>query len=220
MFKELQFLDRSQVEELKQIASRAQFVDGRISNPHSKVKNNLQLHDQQAYQKSAQIVASAMMAHEDFRNYAFPAKIAPPLLTRYAPGMHYGPHTDNASIMLPAGPLRTDLSCTIFLDDPDTYEGGALCVHLGARAIRFRLQPGWGIVYPSDTLHEVEPVSRGERLAAITFIQSSIKSRFERELLYDLNEVAALEGLKMAYENYSRLHLVQQKLLRYWSDKP
>lgn len=220
MFKEIQFLDAGQVDQLRQIAARGQFVDGRITNPHSKVKNNLQLHDQQAYQQSAQLLAAAIMAHQDFINYAMPAAIAPPLLTRYAPGMHYGAHTDNASIALPTGPLRTDLSCTIFLSDPESYEGGALCVHLGARTVSFRLQPGWGIVYPSDTLHEVEPVTRGERLVAITFIQSRIRSRFERELFYELSEVIALEGKKMSEQNFSQAQLVKQKLLRHWSDKP
>jgi PKHD-type hydroxylase len=221
MFREVEFLSASQVEELKRIAASTPFVDGRISNPHSKVKNNLQLHDQEAYQKSSQIVGKAMMAHEDFRNFAFPIGMAPPLLTRYTPGMRYGAHTDNAFIMLPpAGALRSDLSCTIFLNDPGSYDGGALTIHLGSRKVSFKLEPGNAVVYPSDMLHEVEPVTRGERLVAITFIQSRIKDPFQRDMLYELNEVAALEGLNMEGDNYTRLQLFQQNLLRYWADKP
>ncbi len=221
MFREIQILGRSQIDELKQIAAATPFVDGRITNPHSKVKNNLQLHDQAAYQKSSQIMMQALMAQEDFRNFAFPANIAPPLLTRYQPGMRYGAHTDNAFIMLlPQGQLRSDLSCTIFLNDPASYEGGALSIQVGTRRIAFKLDPGFAIIYPSDMLHEVEPVSSGERLVGITFIQSRIKDPFQREMLYELNEVAALEGLSMQHENYTRLQLIQQNLLRYWSDKP
>lgn len=220
MFKEIQVLDRGQVDELKQIAAAAAFVDGRLTNPHNKAKQNLQLHDQQAYAKSSQILLEALMAQEDLRNFAFPASIAPPLLTRYTSGMRYGAHTDNAFIMLPSGTLRSDLSCTIFLSAPESYEGGALAIQLGTRRVSFKLDPGYAILYPSDMLHEVEPVTSGERLVGITFIQSRIKDPFERELLYDLNEVAALEGLSMSHENFTRLHLVQQNLLRYWADKP
>ena len=83
-----------------------------------------------------------------------------------------------------------------------------------------RNQPGEAIIYPSDSLHQVVPVTRGERLVAITFIQSQIQDPFRRYMLFELNEVAALEGLKMSHENFSRLQLVQQNLLRYWGDKP
>jgi PKHD-type hydroxylase len=220
MFREMEILDAAQIDELRAIAASAPFVDGRISNPHNTAKQNLQLHDPAAYQRSAQIVLRALTASEEFRDFAFPASIAPPLLTRYQPGMRYGAHADAAYIQLPNGALRSDLSCTVFLNDPADYEGGALRITLGTREMHFRLPAGAAIVYPSDTLHEVEPVTKGERLVAITFIQSRIKDAFERQMLYELNEVAALEGLNMSHENFSRLQLVQQKLYRRWGEKP
>ena len=220
MFKEIEILGRQDVEELRRIAASAPFVDGRISNPHNTAKQNLQLHDPAAYQRSAEIVLRALMASEEFRNFTFPASIAPPLLTRYQPGMRYGAHADAAYIQLPNGVIRSDISCTVFLNDPDQYEGGALRITLGTREMHFRLPPGTAIVYPSDTLHEVEPVTSGERLVAITFIQSRIKDTFQRQLLYELNEVAALEGLNMSHDNFSRLQLIQQKLYRHWGEKP
>jgi PKHD-type hydroxylase len=137
MFKEIDLLTRSQVEALRQLAAATPFVDGRITNPHNVAKNNLQLHDAGAYQQSSQLMLQAMMAHEDFRNFAFPAAIAPPMMTRYQPNMRYGEHSDAAILMLPAGPLRSDLSCTIFLSDPASYEGGALRVTLGTREVSF-----------------------------------------------------------------------------------
>src|SRR5438270_7193721 len=134
--------------------------------------------------------------------------------------MKYGLHTDSAYIRMPGGELRSDLSCTIFLNDPESYEGGALHILLGDADIRFKLRAGEAIIYPSDTFHEVEPVTKGERLVAITFIQSRISDPFRRNVLFNLNEVAALEGLQMQQENFSRLQLIQNQLLRYWSDKP
>jgi PKHD-type hydroxylase len=220
MFKEIQILDAAGVDELRRIAASASFVDGRISNPHNLAKQNLQLHEPAAYKKSAEIVLRALTASEEFRNFAFPASIAPPLLTRYEPGMRYGGHADAAYIQLANGLLRSDISCTVFLSDADAYEGGALRITLGTRDLRFRCPPGTAIVYPSDTLHEVEPVTKGERLVAITFVQSRIKDTFRRQMLYELNEIAALEGLTMREENFTRLQLVQQQLYRHWGEKP
>lgn len=216
MFKLVQLLDDRAVRALRDIAAGGQFVDGKISNPHSKVKNNLQLHDANAYERSSKILLEAMVQNPDFMEFAFPARIAPPLMTRYTPGMHYGLHPDTAYIPLPEGQLRTDVSCTVFLNDPADYDGGALHVQLGSADLRFKEAPGVAIIYPSHTLHEVEPVTRGERLVAITFIQSLIPDVQQRNLIYELNEVAALEGLNMAPENYTRLQAVQYQLLRMW----
>ena len=220
MYRILKLLTDAEIAECRRIAAQAPFVDGRISNPHNKAKINEQLHDPQAYQKSSQLLLSALGRSEEFREFAFPVAIAPPLITRYHPGMRYGAHADAAFIPLPTGPLRSDLSCTVFLNEPKDYEGGELHIQLGDADLKFKLRPGEAIVYPSDTLHQVVPVSKGERLVAISFIQSRIQDPFRRNLLFELNEVAALEGLKMAPENFSRLQLVQANLLRYWAEKP
>lgn len=220
MYRILPLLTPTEVAECRRIAAASQFVDGRITNPHNKTKNNQQLHDQQAAQRSSQLLLQAFGRSEEFREFAFPAMIAPPLMTKYGPGMHYGAHADAAFINLGTHRIRSDISCTIFLNDPADYEGGALHIRYGDADIRFRLNPGEAILYPSDTFHEVEKVTRGERLVAITFIQSQLKNPFERNLLFELNEVAALEGLKMSQENFSRLQLIQANLLRYWADKP
>jgi len=220
MYRILKLLTDAEIAECRRIAAQAPFVDGRISNPHNKAKINEQLHDPQAYQKSSQLLLSAFGRSEEFREFAFPVAIAPPLITRYHPGMRYGAHADAAFIPLPTGPLRSDLSCTVFLNEPKDYEGGELHIQLGDADLKFKLRPGEAIVYPSDTLHQVVPVSKGERLVAISFIQSRIQDPFRRNLLFELNEVAALEGLKMAPENFSRLQLVQANLLRYWAEKP
>lgn len=210
-------LTPEEVAELKALAAKAQFVDGRISSPHSTVKKNLQIdHADQAYQASSKILAAALQRNEPFRNFAFPALMAPPLLARYEPGMTYGLHVDSAIIPLGARQLRSDISCTIFLNDPETYEGGALAVRVGTRMVEFKLKAGAAIVYPSTTLHEVTPVTSGQRLVGITFVESHIADAMLREMLYELDEVAALEGATMDPENRNRLQYVRANLRRMW----
>jgi PKHD-type hydroxylase len=220
MYRVLQILTDAEVAECRSIAASAPFVDGRITNPHNTAKQNEQLHDASGHQKSSELIRNAMLRSAEFMDFAFPIALAPPLMTRYKPGMKYGAHADAAFIQLPGATIRSDLSCTIFLNDPKDYDGGELYVRLGDADFKFKLNPGQAIVYPSDTLHQVVPVTRGERLVAITFIQSRIQDPFRRNMLFELNEVAALEGLKMDPENYGRLQLIQQNLLRYWSDMP
>jgi PKHD-type hydroxylase len=220
MYRILKLLTDAEIAQCREIAASSSFADGRITNPHNTAKKNEQLHEPAAFQKSSQLLLQACTRSEEFRDFAFPVFIAPPFLTRYRPGMKYGFHTDAAFLRSPQGELRSDLSCTIFLNDPESYEGGSLHVRYGDANLHFKLRAGEAVIYPSDTMHEVEPVTKGERLVAITFIQSRIQDPFRRNLLYDLNEVAALEGLNMSVENYMRLQLVQAQLLRYWGDKP
>ena len=220
MYRVLQILTAPEVAECRRIAASAPFIDGRVSNPHNTAKQNEQLHDQSAYQKSSELLRQAVMRSPEFLEFAFPVAFAPPMMTRYKPGMKYGAHADAAFIQLPGATIRSDLSCTIFLNDPADYDGGELHIRLGDSELKFKLSPGEAIVYPSDSLHQVMPVTKGERLVAITFIQSRIQDPFRRNLLFELNEVAALEGLKMDPENFGRLQLIQQNLLRYWSDMP
>jgi PKHD-type hydroxylase len=220
MYRILQVMSDAEVAQCRQIAASAPFIDGKVTNPHNTAKQNEQLHDRAAYERSSQLLGAALMRSQEFVDFAFPVALAPPMMTRYKPGMKYGAHADSAFIQLPGATIRSDLSCTIFLNEPESYDGGELHIRLGDAQLTFKLKPGEAIIYPSDTFHQVMPVTRGERLVGITFIQSRIQDPFRRYMLYELNEVAALEGLKMDVENYGRLQLIQQNLLRYWSDMP
>ena len=212
-------LTRAEVHELRAIAAAAAFVDGRISNPNSAVKHNLHLGDADAYRRSSATMLAALERHEDAMAFAMPAAIAPPLLTRYQPGMRYGLHHDAPTMQVDGRRLRSDISCTIFLSDPEDYAGGALRMQLGDSDIRHRGRPGSAILYPSVTLHEVEEVTQGERLVGITFIQSRVRDIARRDALYEIGEVAALEGLTMRPDNYVRLRRVQANLQRMWEDQ-
>ena len=220
MYRVLPILTDEEVAECRRIAAAAQFVDGRITNPHNTAKQNEQLHEAGPYQQSSELLRQALIRSEEFRNFSFAYALAPPMMTRYKPAMKYGLHTDAAFLPLPAGTIRSDLSCTIFLNEPADYDGGELHVRLGDADLTFKLKPGEAVVYPSDTLHEVVPITRGERLVAITFIQSRIQDPFRRNLLYNLNEIGALEGGNMQPENFTRMQLVQNQLMRYWAETP
>jgi len=175
------------------------------------------MHDQNLQQSAVDIMAQALFANEDFVNFAIPTQFAPPLICRYTPGMKYGLHPDAALMGIGNVSIRSDLSCTLFLNDPNSYGGGALRIALGTEELRFKGPVGSAIIYPSHTLHEVEEVTKGERLVAITFIQSQVPDSFQRELLYELNEVAALEGNTMSGENFTRLQAVRFNLKRMWT---
>jgi PKHD-type hydroxylase len=220
MFLELRnLLTPQEVQRLTAISHEVKFVEGRLSNPANVTKDNLQVdHGDPRYQESTQIVASAFQRSREFRDFALPKRIAPPLLCRYEPGMKYGAHADAATMTTAAGALRSDLSCTVFIAEPSTYEGGELVTHLGTRPVVFKGQPGEAIVYPSTMLHEVRPVRSGQRLVSITFIESLVADEHRRTQIYELNEVAALEGMKMDWASRVRLDVVRQNLLRMWSE--
>jgi len=219
MFLEINdFLKAEEVARLRELATRVTFVDGRISNPHNQAKKNLQASETDPLQvESSRIVADAFARSGPFRDFAFPAHVAPPLLARYEVGMTYGAHADTAHMRFGNQVRRSDLSATVWLNPPQDYDGGELVVHLGTRPVVIKGQPGSVVVYPSTQLHEVTPIRRGQRLVSITFIESMIPDEFLRTQLYELNEVAALEGLKMEWSSRVRLEAVKNNLLRLWS---
>lgn len=219
MFLEVKnLLTESEVTRLVALSQGMKFVDGRATNSGFSQKQNLQADTgDAAYAESVKIVTDAFNRSREFRDFAFPRRFAPPLLARYEPGMKYGPHADAAFIPLPGGPLRSDVSCTVFLNDPRSYEGGELVIHLGVRALPLKAAPGSAILYPSTTLHEVAPVRSGQRLVSLTFIESEIPDEQERAMLFELGEISALEGDNMSWVTRMRLEVVRQNLTRKWS---
>jgi PKHD-type hydroxylase len=220
MFLEIpDILTPDEVARLRALSTKVKFVDGRATNPHSTVKNNLQLdYADPAYQEISGLCHAALSRHPDVRNFAFPKFIAPPLMTKYRPGMNYGQHSDAPFMHIGQRPIRSDLSVTIFLNDPQSYEGGELSVQLGTRHIDFKTGPGGAVLYPSTTIHQVKPVVKGERLTVISFMESRIVDQTCRELLFQLNEVKELESAKMAWENRTRINYVSASLERMWGD--
>ncbi len=213
-------LDGAQVARLVAIASAATWIDGRASNPTSKAKNNLQIKDGPARDESGKLLGDALRGNATFAEAALPVAIAPPLLSTYRVGMAYGLHSDNALIHLGSETIRNDLACTIFLAEPASYDGGALVIHDGDVKTAFRLPAGHAILYPATMPHEVEPVTRGERLAAFTFIQSRIADPARRATVAELGAIARTERDHVTPEAHARLLVIQQNLLRMWADAP
>lgn len=211
-------LSSPEVGRLVELSRQLRFVDGRASNPANQTKDNLQADSSDPrFAESVQIVNAALVRSREFLDFAMPKRVAPPLLCRYQPGMKYGAHADSALIQVGTSRLRSDISCTVFISDPDTYEGGELSIEIGNQAIAFKGRAGEAILYPSTTLHEVVPVLSGERLVSISFIESLIPDQHQRMQVYELNELAALEGDTMKWENRVRLDVVRQNLMRMWS---
>lgn len=211
-------LEPAEITNLVHIASAASFVDGRISAPNNPTKINKQVDASSTlHAESSTMLGKALQRNLEFMSLTFARRFAPPLLCKYEKGMAYGAHPDSAYINTRIGPLRSDVSCTIFLSDPSAYDGGSLRIHVGDRQVDIKLPAGDAVVYPSTTIHEVTPVTSGSRLVAITFIESQISDEIKRNLLFALNDVAALEGDKMDWSNRIRLEHVRHSLHRMWS---
>jgi PKHD-type hydroxylase len=211
-------LTAAEVARLAALSAELRFVDGRATNAANAAKKNLQADTADpGYAESSQIVGAALARSREFMDFAIPKRMAPPLLCRYEPGMTYGAHADSALINVAAGRIRSDLSCTVWVAEPGTYEGGELAIVLGNQTVAFKGDAGDAIVYPSTTLHEVVPVRAGRRLVSITFVESCIPDAHRRQQVYELNEIAALEGARMNWESRVRLDVVRQNLMRMWS---
>lgn len=212
------FLTSAEVTAVAEIARQARFVDGKRSNPHNPTKDSAIADPADPVaQKASQIATTAFQRSEQARNFAFPQRMAAPYLCRYGTGMKYGAHIDAAYLPLGAQPLRSDVSCTIFISAPKEYEGGDLVAHVGTEILRIKGEAGSAVLYPSTMLHQVVPVTAGERLVIITFIESQIPDQLQRDMLYSLGEVRALEALKMDWRNRVQLDYVIQNLHRMWS---
>jgi PKHD-type hydroxylase len=159
-------------------------------------------------------VTEALMAHPVFAAAARPKAMTRLILSRYREGQTYGMHVDDALMQ----GIRTDLSFTLFLSEPESYDGGALVVADTAEERAFRLAPGSLILYPSTTLHRVDPVTRGTRLAIVGWVQSWIRDAGQREILFDLDraiaDVLGREGKSALLDTLTK---TRSNLLRMWA---
>jgi PKHD-type hydroxylase len=209
-------LNKEELAVVDEFISRGQFVDGKLSagSEAIDVKNNLEM--QTTDRDMAQLnnlVMGNLVKHPVYLNAAMPAKIAAPFYARYSKGMQYGNHIDDP-IMGPAGQrYRTDLSITVFLD------GGELVVQTAFGEQRVKLDAGNAVMYPSGSTHRVAEVTRGERIVAVTWLQSMVRDPSQRELLYKLSQ--ARDILLDTSKGKQETELVSNayiNLVRMWSD--
>jgi PKHD-type hydroxylase len=202
--------------------AEAPFVDGKLSAGVAarRVKENEERDRGSGdVERLDRLVMGALQRHPSYRNGALPLHAASPLYARYRPGMTYGEHLDDP-IMGTGGVLyRSDVAVTVFLSDPGAYDGGELVMRTAAGEHSVKEAAGDAVLYPASTIHHVSPVTRGERLVAVTWVQSLVRDPARRELLYGLN--LAREKLLAAApdaEETAQVNAAYLNLIRMWSD--
>jgi PKHD-type hydroxylase len=218
-------LPASGVAEIRRLVDSAEWIDGNItSGPQAALaKRNRQLpEDSPAARRAGDIVQDALGRSLLFMAAALPAKIWPPLFNRYGVGDQFAMHVDNAIRLGRGGTerLRSDLSATLFLADPASYDGGELVIEDTYGAHEVKLAAGDLILYPASSLHQVTPVARGERVAAFFWVQSMIRDDARRRLLFEMDLAVQSLAIELGQGHRSVVALTgsYHNLLRMWAD--
>ena len=203
--------------DLQALLAGATYSDGRASAGSAArlVKSNLQANDGAGLEPARLMIHQRLLEHQVFASVTRPKTIIGPTFSRYEPGHTYGPHVDDAMM---AG-VRTDVSFTVFLSHPDSYDGGELIIETTSGDEAFKLAAGGIVTYPATFLHRVAPVTRGVRSAAVGWVRSYIRDAARREILFDLD--AARQSLFHSHgktTEFDKLSKVAGNLLRMWVD--
>jgi PKHD-type hydroxylase len=217
-------LTAEQVTRARKAFEQAEWVDGKVTAGHqsSRTKDNMQLPENSpAGRELGEMVLAALSQNPLFISAALPLHVFPPLFNRYSGGQSFGTHVDNAirQVTGTAHRIRTDLSATLFLANPDEYDGGELIVEDTYGSHCVKLPAGHMILYPATSLHHVRPVTRGARVASFFWIQSMVRDDGQRTLLFDLD--TAIQRLNLDNRDHPsavQLTGVYHNLLRRWAD--
>jgi PKHD-type hydroxylase len=217
-------LTREQVSEARRALDAAQWIDGRVTaGPQSaRAKDNLQLpEDHPLARQLGDAIVQALQRHPLFVSAALPLRVFPPLFNKYEGGGSFASHVDNAIRQVAGTPhrIRTDLSATLFLSDPEEYDGGELTVEDTYGVHSVKLPAGHLVLYPATSLHHVTPVTRGARVASFFWIQSLIRDDGQRTLLFDLD--TAIQRVTQDLPDHPvaiQLTGVYHNLLRQWAE--
>jgi PKHD-type hydroxylase len=201
----------------------ADWVDGRVTagSQSALVKHNLQIPEGTAVAAElGAMVLDALRTNAAFVSAALPLKVFPPLFNRYDEGMGFGPHVDNAIRFSSAARYRIDLSATLFLTDPDAYDGGELMIKDGVEARSVKLPAGALVVYPATSVHSVRPITRGSRWASFFWVQSMVKDEGQRRQLYEMDQALQALTAKLGAEDPDVIALTggYHNLMRRWAE--
>ena len=210
-------LSAAELSQLQELLGTARFSEGSVSAEGAAkgAKRVAQLdREGDGQRQPGELVARAFLRHPTVQAAVFPKSVRHPTINRYETGMEYAPHLD-APLMLGGVPTRADVSATLFLCAPESYEGGELSIHCDSLPIDFKGQAGDAILYPSDSIHRVKPVLSGTRVVAVTWFQSLFREASQRKILFDLGQSLsvfeaesknsdALLQLRSAYQNLQR----------------
>lgn len=215
-------LSAEAVRRLNELADKGQVMDGKVTaGDHVRhLKNNLEIQLERKYAHEVDTtVRGALRDNELFQDFAHPRVIAPPILSRYEPGMEYGEHMDNAFATIQGQVMRTDMSVTVFLSNPDSYEGGDLQLQTPFGEKQVKLNAGDAVTYATTMLHRVRPVTAGTRLAAVTWVQCYVRDAAKREILFDLHRLMKdAEARDKDATETRTLFKTYLNLLKMWSD--
>jgi PKHD-type hydroxylase len=217
-------LNTEQVAEARRLLEQADWADGRITAGYqsAKVKDNLQLPEEHpTARKLGDVILGELERNPLFMSAALPQRVFPPLFNCYREGKSFGAHIDNAIRQIKGTPyrVRTDLSATLFLSAPGEYDGGELVVEDTYGTHHVKLPAGDMILYPASSLHRVQPVTRGSRMASFFWIQSMVRSDEDRTLLFDLdNAIQAIARDAPDHPAGVQLTGTYHNLLRRWAD--
>jgi len=217
-------LNPEQVAAARQQLDAADWVDGRVTAGHqaARSKDNMQLpEDSPLARKLGETIVAALERNPLFVTASLPQRIFPPMFNRYQSGHSFGLHVDNAVRQIRGTPhrIRTDLSATLFLSRPDEYDGGELMVEDNYGPQSIKLPPGHMVLYPASSLHKVQPITRGARVAAFFWIQSMVRGDNERALLFDMDlAIQQLHRDTPEHPSIVQLTGVYHNLLRRWAE--
>jgi PKHD-type hydroxylase len=205
----------------RQWLAGVRFVDGKASAGAAarRVKRNLEAERGAELERLDEMVMGNLARHPAYRGGALPLHSATPLYIRYQAGMEYGEHLDDPIMGAGGVMYRSDVAVTVFLSAPEEYDGGELAIRGAQGEQRIKLPAGDAVLYPAGTLHHVSPVTRGERLVAVTWVQSVVRDPARRELLYGLN--LAREKLLQdspGAEATAQVNAAYLNLIRMWSE--
>ena len=216
-------LSQRQLRPIRAALDAADWIDGRetVGAQGAQAKRNLQLPDASPLRRQlGEAVLAALAKHPLYHAAVLPLRTLPPRFNRYEGGGEYGMHVDGSVMALPNGEqLRSDISCTLFLGEPDEYDGGELIVSdtYGEHAVK--LPAGDAIIYPSSSLHRVQPVTRGARVAAFFWVQSLVRDDGQRRLLFELDaSIQRLVATGADREAVLQLTGTYHNLLRRWAE--
>jgi len=214
-------LGEAELQKIQELLKSANFRDGHLSAGMAaqQVKNNLEVADENINTSLNNIVMNNVVRHPTYQHAALPHRIAAPFYARYESGMEYGEHIDDPVMGIGTDRYRSDLAMTIFLNSPEEYVGGELIIKTsyGEQGIKFNA--GDAVLYPATTRHRVAEVTSGERLVAVTWIQSLIRDNEQRELLYQLSKTREKMLRKDPdSEDTKRIDNVYINLVRMWSE--
>ncbi|HEX8778815.1 MAG TPA: Fe2+-dependent dioxygenase [Rhodanobacter sp.] len=216
-------LDREQLGQLRAALDAADWTDGRetVGAQGAKAKRNRQLPDASPLRRQlGDVVLAALAKNPLYHAATLPLRTLPPRFNRYEGGGEYGMHVDGSVMALPNGEqLRSDISCTLFLSEPDDYDGGELIVSDTYGEHEVKLPAGDAIIYPSSSLHRVQPVTRGARVAAFFWVQSLVRDDGRRRLLYELDaSIQRLVATGADRDAVLQLTGTYHNLLRQWAE--